>query len=328
MCSCSPPGAVPPTARRVASVELSVVVPLHDEAPVLPAFLDALRPILEGLERPYEIVLVDDGSRDGTGEAITDAARVDDTIVAVRLSRNFGKEAAMAAGLEAARGRAVVLMDGDLQHPVDVIPVLVAAWDAGAEVVHGVKQDRGREAWLYRLAAGGFNRLMSWALDQDFERQADFKLLDRIVVDVIVGLPERTRFFRGLVGWVGFQTAEVPFQVAARAGGRTSWSVFGLVGYSLRNLVAFTSLPLRLVAGLGFAFTGFGVVLSFSTLYNWYRGVAVDGFTTTILSVLIMGGVNLLALGVASLYLSAIYEEVKQRPLYLVRRPEDRDAEP
>ncbi|MEM6928229.1 MAG: glycosyltransferase family 2 protein [Myxococcota bacterium] len=309
------------------AIDISVVVPLHDEAQVLPAFVEALEPVLASLERPFEIVLVDDGSRDDTGRLVDQLADRPG-IVGVRLSRNFGKEAAMAAGLEAARGRAVVLMDGDLQHPVQVVPKLVAAWDMGADVVNAVKEDRGHEGLAYRAAAFGFNRLMSLATGEDFERQADFKLLDRSVVDVIVDLPERTRFFRGLVGWVGFRTAEVPFRVADRAAGHTSWSTVGLVTYSLRNLVAFTSLPLRLVAAAGFTVTGLGALLGVQTLWNWARGEAVDGFTTTILSVLIIGGFILLALGVVSLYLSAIYEEVKQRPIYLVRRPppEKRDA--
>ena len=304
--------------------ELSVVAPLHDEASVAPAFVEALAPVLQRLELSFEIVLIDDGSTDDTGAVLSALARDEPRIVVVRLSRNFGKEAALSAGLSVARGDAVVLMDGDLQHPVALIPELVARWRAGADVVNAVKAHRGDEGAAYRASAWAFNRLMGAALRDDFGRQSDFKLLDRSVVDAIVALPERTRFFRGLVAWVGFQTAEVPFQVAERVGGDTSWSLTGLIRYSVRNLVAFSSAPLRGVAVAGFTISGLGLLLALQTLYNWARGAAIDGFTTTILSVLLVGGSNLLALGVVSLYLSAIYEEVKGRPLFVVRRPRSR----
>ncbi|MBX2803418.1 MAG: glycosyltransferase family 2 protein [Myxococcales bacterium] len=307
--------------------ELSVIVPLHNERPVLPQFLAELTPVLQGLDLPYEVLLVDDGSSDGTADAADALAHDDPHLCVIRLTRNFGKEAAMAAGLSAAAGRAAILMDGDLQHPVSVVPQLVAAWRDGAEVVNAVKEARGREGVAYRLSAWAFNRLMGAALRHDFDRESDFKLLDRSVIDVIASLPERTRFFRGLVAWVGFRTAQVPFAVAPRAGGHTSWSPLGLVTYSVRNLVSFTSLPLRLVAATGFVVTGLGMLLGAQTLWTWARGLAVDGFSTTILSVLIMGGFQLLALGVVSLYLSAIYEEVKQRPLFVVRKPEPPDSE-
>lgn len=301
--------------------ELSVVAPLHDEAPVVPTFVGALVPVLQQLELSFEIVLVDDGSTDGTGSVIEALSTEDPRIVPVCLSRNFGKEAALSAGLSVTRGRAVVLMDGDLQHPVELLPELVTAWRSGADVVNAVKADRGDEGLAYRASAWAFNRIMGAALRDDFGRQSDFKLLDRSVVDVVVSLPERTRFFRGLVSWVGFRTVEVPFRVAARAGGETSWSLLGLVRYSVRNLVAFSSAPLRGVAFTGFSVCGLGLLLALQTLYNWQRGAAIDGFTTTILSVLLVGGFNLLALGVVSLYLSAIYEEVKGRPLFVIRSP-------
>ncbi len=303
-------------------VELSVVVPLYNEALVVPRLVSRVVEVLEALDRPFELVLVDDGSADGTAAAISAQAREEPRIVPVVLSRNFGKEAALAAGMEVAAGRAVVLMDGDLQHPPEVIPELVAKWDAGAHVVHGVKEDRGEETGIYRLASAVFNGLMTWAIGRDFRRESDFKLLDRLVVDAVNDLPERVRFFRGLVAWVGFETAEVPFRVAARAGGDTSWSLYGLAKYAVRNLVAFTSLPLRIIAGLGFVATGLGLLLAIQTLWNWSTGGGVDGFATTILSVLLVGGANLLSLASVSLYVAAIFEEVKARPLYLMRAPE------
>jgi dolichol-phosphate mannosyltransferase len=300
-----------------ADPELSVVVPLYNEAAVVPRLVEVVVGVLEALGRPFELVLVDDGSGDGTADVIDRLAATDPRIAPVVLSRNFGKEAALAAGLDAARGAAVVLMDGDLQHPPEVIPELVARWDAGAHVVHGVKEHRGDESAAYRAASGVFNGLMSTAIGRDFSRESDFKLLDRVAVDAVCALPERVRFFRGLVAWVGFQTDEVPFRVADRVGGDTSWSTWSLARYAVRNLVAFTSLPLRIIAGVGFAVTGFGVLLSLLTLYNWANGTAVDGFTTTIIAVLVVGGANLLSLGVVSLYVAVVYEELKARPVYV-----------
>ncbi|MEQ1570651.1 MAG: glycosyltransferase family 2 protein, partial [Myxococcota bacterium] len=230
------------------SVDLSVVVPLYNEAPVLPRLVRTLCDTLEPLGRTFELVLVDDGSSDGTGELVAASPA---PVVPVLLSRNFGKEAAILAGLAAATGRAVVLMDGDLQHPPSVIPEMLALWDRGFEVVNATKEDRGRESWLYRAAALVFYRLLGGALGAAMRGQSDFKLLDRRVVSVLVALPERRRFFRALVVWIGFKTASVPFRVAPRAAGRTSWNVVGLVRYAVYGLVSFSSVPLHAIAWVG-----------------------------------------------------------------------------
>jgi glycosyltransferase involved in cell wall biosynthesis len=272
----------------------------------------------------YELICVDDGSTDGTGARLT----AQHGVVPVLLSRNFGKEPAMVAGLTMARGRAVILMDADLQHPPALIPELIAKWQEGFDVVNAVKSDRGRESLPYRLAAGTFYRILSRAMGQDLQNHSDFKLLDRAVVDALLACEERNRFLRGLVAWLGFSVADVPFVVSPRAGGTTSWTLAGLVRYSTRSIVAFSSVPLVSIAWLGFVTTGLGILLSAQTLWNYVRGVAVDGFTTTILAVLIMGGTILFCLGVIAVYLAAIYDELKRRPVFVVRSPQTSSSRP
>ena len=308
------------------AVELSVVLPMHNEEAVVDRALAEVREALTATGRSFEIICVDDGSRDRTLELLQAWQRRDPRVVPVTLARNFGKEAALAAGLATSRGRAVIVMDADLQHPVEVIQRMLALWDQGVEVVSGVKQERQRESLAYRAFAGLFNALMGGAAGARFQGASDFKLLDRQVVDTLVALPERNRFFRGLVTWVGYRTAEVPFNVAERVAGTSKWSLLGLVRYSLRNLVAFSALPLRLVATLGFATLLFAAGLAVQTLYRYLRGDALTGFTTVILLQLILGGLLLTSVGVIAVYLSAIYEELKARPLFIVRKPDDTRA--
>jgi polyisoprenyl-phosphate glycosyltransferase len=304
----------------IRSVELSVVVPLYNEAAVLEQLVRTLRDTLEPLGRTFELVLVDDGSSDGTGELLCGSGP---PVVPVLLSRNFGKEAAILAGLSAATGRAVVLMDGDLQHPPSVIPGMLELWDRGFEVVNAVKADRGRESWLYRIAAAVFYRLLGRALGEAMRGQSDFKLLDRRVVSVLVALPERRRFFRALVVWIGFRTTSVPFQVAPRAAGRTSWSLLGLVSYAVYGLVSFSSVPLHAIAWVGGGVTVGAALLAAHTFWRWSTGTAISGFTTVILATLGIGGAILISLGVIATYLAAIYDEIKQRPVYLLRPPSE-----
>lgn len=306
--------------------DISVVLPMYNEAEMVDRCLAAVTAEMERLGRAFEIVCVNDGSVDRTAELLDAAAARDARVVPVHFARNFGKEAALSAGLEAARGAAVLFMDADLQHPPDLIPQMVARWDEGFDVIDAVKADRGRENPLYRAFAHIFYALMGGAVGQNLRGASDFKLLDRQVVDALLRMPERNRFFRGLVAWVGFRVARVPFQVREREAGTSKWNVRSLVSYSIRNLVAFSAVPLKVVAWLGFATVGLGVVLAAQTLWNWWSGIAVDGFTTVILLMLFLCGLILVSIGVVAYYVAYLYEEQKARPLYVVRRHRERVA--
>lgn len=302
---------------------LSIILPMYNEAAVVDRVLDAVTAELDRIGRPYEVLCIDDGSSDGTYQALLREAERRPCLVPITFARNFGKEAAMLAGLEASRGRAVIVMDADLQHPPDLLPKMIAAWDDGYDVVDAVKEHRGQEGPLRTLAAAAFYGMMGRSIGESMRGSSDFKLLDRQVVDAISAMPERTRFFRGLVAWVGFRVARVPFRVQPRAAGETSWSLFGLIRYSLRNLVSFTAAPLRAVALLGFVTVALDFLLAFQTFINWLRGVSVDGFTTVILTTTLLGGLILISIGVVAVYLGQMYDELKGRPMYIVRKPRD-----
>ena len=301
--------------------ELSVVLPMFNEEGVAALTLDEVVKQLRTLDMQFEVICVDDGSQDGTLTALMARAAADDRVVPLVLSRNYGKEAALAAGLVAARGDAVLLMDSDLQHPPELIPKLIEQWRAGYDVVNAVKANRGREGLSYRLMAYVFNRLMGSTANHAFQGASDFKLLDRQVVNALLSLPEKTRFFRGLVAWVGFRTTDVAFNVAPRAGGATKWSTRALIRYSLRNLISFSEFPLKLVAAMGVLMLLFSAAVAVHTLYRYISGTAITGFTTVILLQLVLGGLLLASVGVLALYLAQLYAEVKSRPTFIVRRP-------
>jgi len=300
--------------------DLSVVLPMYNEEGMIDRVLSAVSEQLEASGLGFEFVCVDDGSTDRTGTLLDEVAAHDPRVVPVHFSRNFGKEAALYAGLATASGDAVLFMDADLQHPPQLIPKMLDKWREGFEVVDAVKANRGREGLWYKLAARVFYAIVGTPGGRKLRDSSDFKLLDRQVVDAVLACPERHRFFRGLVAWVGFRVARVPFEVQSRAAGETSWGLRGLVAYSLRNIVAFSSAPLRLVAWLGFITVALDALLAVQTFWNWWRGVAVDGFTTVILTVGLLCGLILLSLGVVAIYVAQLYDEQKGRPLYIVRK--------
>lgn len=305
--------------------ELSIVIPMRNEAPNVDRVIDAVCEACLPLGEAFEIVCIDDGSEDDTLRRLDARRAQDDRIVVVSFSRCFGKEGALAAGLTTARGQAVILMDADLQHPPALIPTLVDRWREGYDVVEAVRDDTPRGGSPARWPAASFYALMGSAAGARLEGSSDFKLLDRQVVDVLAEFQERNRFFRGLVAWVGFRVARVPFVVPARAAGDTKWSRIALARYALRNVLAFSSMPLRLVAWLGFVIIVLDVALGLQTFWNWWRGAAVTGFTTVILTVVGLGGLILLSLGVIAIYLAQMYEELKGRPVFVIRRDRHSD---
>ncbi len=298
--------------------ELSVVVPAYNEAANLPTLVRRLCAGMAAIGCVCEIIVVDDGSTDATAEVAEALAHEFPRLRLLRFSRNFGKEAALAAGMDAAVGRGVLFIDADLQHPPELAQDMVAAWRAGAQVVDAVKRRRGREPWYYRLCAALFNRGMSRALDFDMSGASDYKLLDRRVVHALLACPERVRFFRGMVAWVGFERAVVEFDVADRHAGDSSWSPRALLRYTLRNLLAFSSAPLYWVALTGFAMAVLSFVMLLQTLYVYLFGEAAVGFTTVIALQVVLGGMILGALGILAAYQALIYEEAKRRPAYVV----------
>lgn len=305
----------------MSSVEVSVVVPAFNESSVMPALVGRLRNILASIDVDYEILVVNDGSTDETEIVLDRLAGSDARLVPVHLSRNFGKESALAAGLSLARGESIIFMDADLQHPPELIPALVGEWRAGYDVVNGVKRTRQDDSSLYRWFSILFNRLLTHEIGKDMAGASDFMLIDRQVADVLRACPERNRFFRGLVAWVGFRVKKLEFDVHARQKGATKWSFWSLVRYSVSSLAAFSSLPLRVVGYLGFVVAGLGGLLLAQTLVRYAMGTAAIGFTTVIAVQILLGGVVLMALGVIALYLSQVYEEQKGRPVFIVRKP-------
>jgi polyisoprenyl-phosphate glycosyltransferase len=300
---------------------LSVIVPAYNEAPCLPHLVEEIGRVAAGLGCSYEIVIVNDGSSDGTEACLAGLASDYPEVKPINFSRNFGKEAALAAGLESAKGECLAFMDADLQHPPDLLGAMYAQWRNGKDVVNAVKRHRGNESGPYRWFAQAFNRLMSGMIGSDMSGASDYKLIDRQVAEVLLDCPERNRFFRGLVAWVGFNVGTVAFDVQERELGESKWSLWGLMRYSATNIVSFSSWPLRAVGIAGFITAALGVVLLLQTLVRYAMGEAASGFTTVIAVQILLSGMLLTALGVISIYLSQIYEEQKQRPIFIIKRP-------
>lgn len=297
---------------------LSVVVPAYNEGENVFVAAERLASILEDAAIPFELLFVNDGSRDDTWKNIQKAHAADERVCGVCFSRNFGKEAAIFAGLEAARGDCVAVIDCDLQHPPEKLVEMYVLWQEGYEVVSGVKATRGDESALHTAAAKTFYAAMSHAVGMDMSRSSDFKLMDRCVVDTLLALPERKTFFRALVEWGGFRSAEVAFDVEERTNGVSHFSLWSLLRYAVNNITSFSSAPLHFVTLCGLVFSIFAVILGIQTLYGWATGASVNGFTTVILLLLIIGSINMLSLGVIGYYIAQIYEETKRRPRYIV----------
>lgn len=316
-------------ALRLAAPRISCVVPCFNEARNLEQLLPLLRETLRGLSPRWEIVLVDDGSSDETPRVLARWARQPGIRVRL-LSRNFGKEAALTAGLEATRGDVVVMMDADLQHPPQLLPTLLEHWRAGADAAYAVRHDRRDEGLLKRWGARLFYRLVRTADRVPLPPDAgDFRLMDRSVVDALLALPERNRFMKGLYAWVGFEAVAVPYQPSARAQGKSSFGLRQLLRLSIDGLTAFSTWPLRVVSVIGsvIALLGFGYG-AYVSIDHLIFGNPVPGWTTLVASVMLFSGVQMISLGVIGEYVGRIFEEVKQRPLYVVRRELGQGLEP
>lgn len=299
---------------------LSVVLPAYNEEQMLAKTCRTLKKILDLAEINYELVIVDDGSTDQTWKIIEETAEKDRNVTGVHFSRNFGKEAAIVAGLAQASGNAVAVMDCDLQHPPEVLVKMYRLWEHGYEVVEGIKKSRGTETVFHRKSAGFFYRIMSRATGFNMENASDFKLLDRKAVESVLSMPERSMFFRATSSWVGFKSTSVLFEVQEREAGESKWSTGSLIRYAFRNIVAFTTLPLQFVTiGAGGCFICSLLLLIYS-LVRYFTGHAVEGYTTLLIVMLFIGSAVMMSLGIIGYYIARIYEEVKRRPRYIVSR--------
>lgn len=299
---------------------LSIIIPSYNEQDNIVRTFETIKDILDRNSIPFEILFVDDGSKDLTYMRIHTLSQTNPEVKGLSFSRNFGKEAAIFAGLEAADGGCCVVMDCDLQHPPAVLPQMYKLWCEGYEVVEGIKTSRGKESFLHTLCAKSFYHLISKATGIDMSSASDFKLLDRKAVDSLLILPERAPFFRALSSWVGFRTTSLPFEVQERTIGTSKWSVFSLFKYAIQNITAFSGAPMQFVTLMGWIMLFASVILGLQSLYRYFTGTALEGFTTVILLQLIIGSVLMISLGIIGHYISRIYDEIKARPRYIISK--------
>ena len=303
----------------IAPPLLSVVIPILNEEPLVGRLHERVTAAVAPLGA-YELVVVDDGSTDGTWSRLVELAAVDPHLRLVRLSRNFGHQIALTAGLEVARGDAVVTMDGDLQDPPEVIPDLVARWQEGYDVVYGVREEREGETryklWTARLFYGLIGRLSPVEIPAE---AGDFRLLSRRAANALRAMPERARFLRGMTSWIGFPQIGVPYRREARTAGATKYPTRKMIRFAADAITSFSSAPLRVVSAIGFVLVGFCAVYLLYTLYvRFFTDDTVEGWTSVIVVLLLIGGAQLIGLGVIGQYVGRIYDEAKGRPLYVV----------
>jgi glycosyltransferase involved in cell wall biosynthesis len=300
--------------------DISVVAPVYNEETVLPAFLARARAALDVTGLSWEIIFADDGSKDATAELIRAYHRQDPRIGLVSLSRNFGKEIALTAGIDHARGRAVVLIDADLQDPPELIADLVARWKEGYDVVYARRTSRAGETNLKRLTAHMFYRVINQVADQPIPADVgDFRLMSRRAVDALSQLRERHRFMKGLFSWIGFRQIEVPYARAPRAAGQTKWNYWRLWNLSIEGITSFSIWPLQIASYFGFVIAFLAVVYGvFFILRTIILSNPVPGYPSLLVVVLFLGGVQLITLGIIGEYIGRIFNETKERPLYLV----------
>lgn len=308
--------------RAASNPRISCVIPAYNEASNLPLVLPEIRQQLQAMTDQFEIIVVNDGSRDATYTVACELAKTCPEISVIDLSRNFGKEAAITAGLEVAKGDAVILMDADGQHPVALLPSMLMHWQNGLDVVYAVRKTRADQSHLQATLTGWFYKLVNWGSRVKIPRDAgDFRWMDKRVVEVLVKLPERNRFMKGLYAWVGFPSVALDYEPLPRQQGQSSFGLRGSFGLAMTGVLAFSTVPLRLL-------TGTGILLSLASmgyiawvlLEYFYWGIDVPGYATLVVSIMFFSGIQLLALGIMSEYVGRIYDEVKRRPLYVIRQ--------
>jgi polyisoprenyl-phosphate glycosyltransferase len=299
---------------------ISVIIPAHNESQGIERSVKQIVDILTAcINNAWEIIVVDDGSSDDTYQKVRALSQLDARIKGIALSRNFGKENALLAGLDYAMGSAIITLDADLQHPPSFIPDMIAKWHAGAKIVHAVKRSREQDSAWKKFAASSINHLISGLGGINIKNSSDFKLLDREIVNIIIHqLPEKQRFFRGLTSWLGFTEDYIYFDVAEREGDKSKWSFWALLELAITALTSFTGFPLRIITFLGMLTLILGFGVASDALWSLLHHQAVSGYTTIIICLLILGSFTMISLGIIGEYIAKIYDEVKGRPHYLI----------
>lgn len=299
-------------------MEMTLLIPIYNEADILHHTIQTIKKSLDCWIEDYEIILIDDGSEDTSWKIIEDLA-VNPKVRGIKFSRNFGKEAAISAGLEHAQGQCIVVMDADLQHPPTIIEEMFKIWKTDhIPIVEAKKKSRGDEKSTYKLCSKLFYQTIQKLGGIELENSSDFKLIDRKVVELLKRMPERQTFFRGMATWTGLESRVVYFDVEPRYGGETKWSTLGLIKYATNSISSYTSVPLKLVSYIGIIFIVFSILLTIQTLVDYIRGHALRGIPTVILTMIFIGGVIMTSLGIIGHYIAKIYEEIKFRPKFVI----------
>jgi glycosyltransferase involved in cell wall biosynthesis len=310
------------TTQASDTVDLSIVIPCHNEISVLPTLRERLVAAMDGLGLSWECILIDDGSRDASLNAMIAIHEADKRFVVLELSRNFGKEVALTAGLDYARGRAAIPLDADLQDPPEVIPELVKKWKEGFDIVNAVRSQRDGESFVKKATAHAFYRVINKMSRVKIPYDTgDFRLISRPALEALKRLPERRRFMKGLFAWVGFRTATVTYRRDARHSGTTTWNYWKLWNFALEGIISFSQVPLQLASYVGF-FVAFGSFLygMWILIHTLAHGNPVPGYPSLMVTILFLGGAQLMAIGVVGEYIARIHDEAKGRPIYLIRQ--------
>ena len=297
---------------------LSVIIPAYNEEEIIKKAANTIKDILDKEKIEFEMIFVDDGSKDSSWKAIKEVSESDSRIKGISFSRNFGKESAMFAGLSESEGECVVVIDCDLQHPPEKIVEMYRLWEQGYEIIEGVKRSRGREGIFHKMAAKAFYSMISEAAGVDMSRASDFKLLDRKAVNVLLNMPEKNAFFRALSSWVGFKSIQIEYDVRERETGESKWSTIALIKYAITNITSFTTAPMQVVTALGVIMFVVSVVLSIIAIYQKLTGTASVGFTTVIILQCFIGSVMMISIGIIGYYIAKIYDEIKGRPRFII----------
>lgn len=309
-----------PTSRTKQQV-ISIAIPVLNEVENIPVLFDHLKTVLRGLPYTFEIVFVDDGSTDGTYRAIKELEQRDHRIKAISFSRNFGHQAALTAGLQYATGNAVITMDGDLQHPPSLIPMLIEKWREGFEIVYTTRESTADESGFKKMTSRLFYRLINAFSDTPIQTYAaDFRLLDRTVVNSLNRLQERDRFLRGLIGWMGYTSVGIPFTADARKAGTSKYTTRKMFKFAIDGILSFSAAPLHLATYLGIVVSFFSFLYGLYSIYAFFfTARTIPGWTSLLVTVLFLGGIQLVCIGLLGEYLIRIYNEAKGRPLYIVK---------